>query len=63
MPNLDGIDAAKELRKKYGKKMKIFLLTGNVTMRDAKGLEDIVDGVLTKPCSKENLRKCLDGIL
>ena len=62
MPNMDGLSAAKDLRKRYGKKVKIFLLTGNVTMRDAEGLEDIVDGVLTKPCSKENLRKCLEGI-
>ena len=59
MPKMNGIDAAKELRKRYGKDVKIFLLTGNVMANNGSDIEEIFDGVLFKPCSKKELAALL----
>jgi len=56
MPNLNGIDAAKELRKKHGNDFKIFLLTGNV-MAIEEDYTSIIDKVIIKPVSKLTLKQ------
>jgi len=58
---MNGLEAAKELRLKYGHQFKIFLLTGNVMMRNTE--EENLDGILTKPCSKTELQACLVGLM
>lgn len=60
MPNMNGLEAAKKLREKFGNTFRIYLLTGNVTipLSDEIG---VFDGVLTKPCSKQDLKKCLEN--
>jgi len=55
MPRLDGLEAAKILKSKYGDRVRIFIITGNVF---AEELTNVVDGVLLKPCTKEQLIKC-----
>ena len=62
MPNMNGIDAAKALRSQYGNKIKIFMLTGNVLAGSISELDDLVDGILTKPCSKQDLLRCLESL-
>ena len=60
MPELNGLEAAKELRQKYGQAFQIYLLTGNVTISLTELDEiGIIDGILTKPCSKFDLKRCL----
>ncbi|EFC42091.1 predicted protein [Naegleria gruberi] len=59
MPNMDGIEAAKELKRLYGNSVKIIILTGNSAV-NVESLKGIVDGLLEKPCCKEDLRKCID---
>ena len=60
MPNMNGLEAAKELRARHGKGFKIYVLTANVLTENMEGLTDCVDGVLYKPCSKQDLRKCFE---
>jgi len=56
---MSGKEAANELRRKYGNKVKIILLTGNVTSTKIEGVETLFDGILTKPCSKKDLADCI----
>ena len=62
MPIMNGMEAAKQLRAKYGKDIKIYLLTGNVLVKRAYDSQEfsIIDGVLTKPCTKQDLFNCLN---
>jgi len=53
---MNGLEAAKELRKRHGDKVRIILVTGNIFAEEVQ--EGIVDGVLLKPCSKDQLMKC-----
>lgn len=55
MPNLNGIKAAQELRKRFGNDFKIYLLTGNV-MACEEDYSSIIDKVVIKPVSKTNLK-------
>ena len=59
MPKMNGVQAAQELRKRYGHEVKIFLLTGNVMAKNEQNIEEIFDGVLFKPCSKQELGSLL----
>ena len=60
MPVMNGLEAGKVLRERFGKQVKIFMLTGNVTMnRDNKQLFELMDGVLTKPSTRKQLEECL----
>ena len=62
MPNVNGLEAARELRKRYGYEFKIFVLTANVTVVDLNGVNEVIDGLLTKPCSKKDLMDiCLNN--
>ena len=55
MPNMNGLEAARELRKQYGFDFKIFVLTANVTIVDSYDINEVINRVLTKPCSKKDL--------
>ena len=52
---MNGLEAARELRKQYGFEFKIFVLTANVTIVDSNDIIEVTNGVLTKPCSKKDL--------
>ena len=58
MPSMNGIDAAKELRNRYGNDFKIFLLTGNV-MANEDNYSSIIDRVIIKPISKSSLEQLI----
>ena len=60
MPLMNGIEAAIELRQKYGNKLKIFLLTGDIEIQQDGFQKDLFDGILFKPCGKDEIAKCLD---
>ena len=57
---MSGIEAATELRKRHGIQFKVYLLTGNAVIKSQDPeLESIIDGVLTKPCSKNDLKSIM----
>ena len=62
MPHLDGLQAAKMLRSKYGDQFKIFLLSANDMARTCDCVVENFDGFLTKPCSKFDLKQCLQSL-
>ena len=60
MPNMNGIDATRKLRSMYGNSVKIYILTGDVTLMNDSSIQNITDGVLTKPSSKNDIERCLE---
>ena len=62
MPNMAGLDAAKILRQRHGRNIKIYLLTGNVLMKSTEGVSEVFDGIITKPCTKNGLSAILGDI-
>ncbi|KAL9645458.1 hypothetical protein ABK040_002655 [Willaertia magna] len=62
MPNVNGLTASKEIKNKYGDKIKIIMLTADA-MCNFDQYTDVVDIVMCKPCSKialqENIAKLL----
>ena len=62
MPNMNGLEAGKELRRLYGNSFKLILITGNVLTAEEEQSREIFDKILLKPCSKNDLKLCLDGL-
>ena len=58
MPNLNGLDAARKLRERYGNGFKIYLITGNVLFEHPEEFK-VFNGVLNKPCSRKELSAIL----
>ena len=56
MPNMNGFEAASVLREKYGDKIKIIMLTADaLTDFTTEKYVSVVDTVVCKPCTKQNL--------
>ena len=62
MPNMDGLEAAQELRKMHGSSIKILLLTAD-GLKEQKNVGGVIDSVLHKPCSKQELKSHMEQLL
>ena len=62
MPNMDGLQAAEEIRKLHGDGVKIILLTADA-LKDRNNYRELVDSVLFKPCSKQELKSHIEYYL
>ena len=60
MPNMNGFEAGKELRRLYGDTFKMYLVTGNVLSAEEEQIKSIFDRVILKPFSKDVLQSCLE---
>ncbi|KAG2378218.1 hypothetical protein C9374_008361 [Naegleria lovaniensis] len=59
MPNLNGLEAAKFIKAKFKDRIHIVALTGDVLLETP---PSIFDSVITKPCRKATLKKCIESI-
>jgi len=53
---MSGVEASKILRERYGNKVKIYLISGNVSVVCRRDME-LFDGILAKPCTRLELQR------